>query len=183
MDFIKSIIKKLVDLTEMFNEESDLNRYILGMLSYLNKYFKMGQMLSNAIQTKKSFKRFVGDFDDDDEDFELAENFAEILDRFAESMNEVFEFNAAELEKDFPELTQVLNSQGNIIPKSRRQKFTRNDHHKHGKHSHKQHKHSSKQIKASKQQSDQKPEPKWETIGRKLNFLPNHDNFHDEIPI
>jgi len=182
MDFIKSIIKKLVDLTEMFNEESDLNRYIFGMLSYLNKYFKMGQMLSNAIQTKKSYKRFVGDFEDD-EDVELAENFAKILDRFAESMSEVFEFNASELEKDFPELTQVLTRQGNFIPNSRRQKFTRNSHHKHGKHDHKHHKHSSKQVKASKQQSDQKPAPKWESMGRKLTFLPNHDNFHDEIPI
>jgi exonuclease V gamma subunit len=139
----------------------------------------MGLMLSNAIQKKKSYKRFVGDFEDDEE-FQLADDIADIFDRFVESMNEVFEFNESELDQDFPELSEILKRQINLTPKKKQRKHKRNHHDKHGK-GHKHHKHSSKPETEPEQPKNQEPEKKWETIGRKLNFLSNRDNFHDEI--
>ncbi|KAL7029208.1 hypothetical protein ACKWTF_006155 [Chironomus riparius] len=182
-DFVKpdcviNFIKKIVGSGIRFDQEPDLSRVIEGTMAYFEKFFKMGYVMNNAFQAKKSNKRLFGILKDDKE-AEFAEDIAVIWDEFFQTMGDIFNVEASEIRKDFPELTQFVPNPQNIFPSIKRQNWKRTDC---NKHSHDRSKIISKLLEIRKQKT--KPiSPKWETLGRKLNFLSNKDNFHDEIGI
>lgn len=168
-------------MSEHINNEPRLDRVLARSLKYTNKIFNFGLLFNNAMQRKKSFKRLIGKIKSDQEGT-LADDFAEILDQFLESMSNIYKTEMSDIKNDFPTIKKLLLVQENLIsddllPKSKRINKKRDER------GHKIEKKSKISKKQKRIQLYDPITPKWESLGRKLSFLSNKDSFHDEIGI
>lgn len=198
MNVLLAMIKNICFLTQHINDEPSLDRVLARTIKYTSKLFNFGFLFNNAVERQKTFKRLIGNLKNDEE-VTTAEDFAEIWEQFLESLCKVYNTEASEMEKDFVAFKKFLAVQKNLLPDNLLPEVTKLDKvveafkkffinqeklipdnllpklKRTGKHK------SHKKTKPSKNHDPMTP--KWETLGRKLNFLSNKDTFHDEIEI